>query len=176
MNAATERIEEMLRARERSFKRDEDKEMVNTGFHGKNARWRVMAGGYNDFTVLILSVFPIECPKPERHVCAELLTRINYGLAVGCFEMDHEQGRIHFKTTVPYDKELPQLEVLDMLLGLNLSAMDRYLPAIMSVIYAGTTPEKALMEIERQEKAKAQSKTEKATEQQDLVRRRFELN
>ena len=55
MNAATERIEEMLRAREWSFERDEEKEMVNTGFNGKNAQWRVLAGGYNDFTVLILT-------------------------------------------------------------------------------------------------------------------------
>jgi hypothetical protein len=90
--------------------------------------------------------------------------------------MDYECGHIHFKTTMPFDKELPPLELLDTLLGLNLSTMDRYLPAIMSVIYAGTTPAKALTEIERQEKAKAKSKTEKATAQQNLVRRRFELN
>ena len=175
MNAATERIEEMLRAREWSFERDEEKEMVNTGFNGKNAQWRVLAGGYNDFTVLILSVFPIECPKSQRQVCAELLTRINYGLPVGCFEMDHEHGRIHFKTTLPYDKELPQLDVLDMLLGLNLSTMDRYLPAIMSVIYAGIAPLKALEDVEKAV-AKAKAAKSKPSLPRPSVQSRFQVN
>jgi hypothetical protein len=54
----------------------------------------------------------------------------------------------------------------------NLACMDRFLPAIMSVIYAGTSPAQALTAVKRREKAKAQSKTQ----QQDLARRRFELN
>jgi hypothetical protein len=58
----------------------------------------------------------------------------------------------------------------------NLASMDRFLPAIMSVIYTGTSPAKALTAVKRQEKTNAQSKIEKATEQQDLVRRRFELS
>lgn len=72
MNAVTERVVEMLQAREWKFEVDEECQMVSTGFTGHNAQWRVTAGGFNDFTVLILSHFPVDCPQPKRRVCAEL--------------------------------------------------------------------------------------------------------
>lgn len=50
--------------------------------------------------------FPVDCPKPKRRACAELLTRINYGLSVGAFEMHQASGRINFKITRPYEGEL----------------------------------------------------------------------
>ena len=119
--------------------------MVNTGCNGKNAQWRVLAGGYNDFTVLIYPCFPSSVQSRNGRSVPKLLTPV---LTTGCRWVASKwttSGHIHFKTTLPYDKEVPQVEALDMLLGLNLSTMDRYLPAIMSVIYAGTTPAKALM-------------------------------
>ena len=110
-----------------------------------------------DFAFAILSRFPIDCPEPKRQACAELLTRINFGMALGCFEMDFEDGMMFFKTTIPYDEEPPKPEQLDNLLSLNMSTMDRYLPAIMQVIYAGVTPAKALTDLK-----KSEEKTKKA--------------
>ena len=111
-------------------------------------------------------------PRPQAGPCAELLTRINFGRTMGCFEMDYEDGEIRFKTTLPFAQESFNMENLNNLLMFNLASMDRFLPTIMSVIYAGTSPAQALTAVKRQEKAKAQVKTH----QQDLVRRRFELN
>ena len=45
----------------------------------------------------------------------------------------------------------------------------------MSVIYAGTSPAKALTAVKRKEKDKG-NRNENTSQQQDLVRRRFELN
>jgi len=46
----------------------------------------------------------------------------------------------------------------------------------MSVIYAGTSPAKALATVERDKKGKSGSNTKKAIDQQELVRRRFIFN
>jgi hypothetical protein len=54
--------------------------------------------------------------------------------------MDFNDGEILCKTSVPYDEELPPAELLDKMFSLNLWNMDRHLPAIMQVIYAGVTP------------------------------------
>ena len=147
MNAATERMTEVLKAQDWQFEVDEASEMINAGCRGENGQWRVKAGGLNDHTVAILSRFPIDCPEAKRQACAELLTRINFMMALGCFEMDYADGCIFFKTTMPFEGEPPKPEVLDNLLTLNMSMMDRYLPVIMQVIYAGVSPAKALADL-----------------------------
>jgi hypothetical protein len=175
MNAATERMTEVLKARDWKFDVDEVNEMVNSGCSGENGQWRIRAGGINDTALVILSSFPVNCPEPKRMVCAELLTRINFGMPVACFEMDFSDGYIFCKTSIPYDEEVPKLELADGLLSLNLRIMDRYLPAIMSVIYAGTNPAKALADLEKAEakikKAKSRTKQPKLT-----GKSRFQMN
>jgi hypothetical protein len=149
MNAATEGIADILRAKDWNFEMDDDTQMVYTGFNGKNGQWRIVTGGLNDFTVLILSQFPIDCPEPQRQVSAELLTRINFGLFAGTFELDYDTGRIRFKSTQAFDKELPTPEEFWLLFMPHLLAMDRFLPTIMQVIYSNTSPTKALAELEK---------------------------
>lgn len=154
MNPATERMTEVLRARDWKFELEEETQMISTSCNGDNGQWRVRAGGIRDIAVIILSRFPVNCPKAKRTACAELLTRINFGSPAVCFEMDFKDGEIFCKSSVPYDEELPEAALLDKLFSFNLSTMDRYLPAIMSVIYARISPSKALADLEKAEEAK----------------------
>jgi hypothetical protein len=59
---------------------------------------------------------------------------------------------------------------------LNLARMDRFLPAIMSVIYARISPAQALAAARRQTKDELRSRRKPSTETQDIVRRRFMNN
>jgi hypothetical protein len=54
--------------------------------------------------------------------------------------------------------------------------MDRFLPAIMSVIYAVISPVQALAAARRQTKDELRSRRKPSTETQDIVRRRFMNN
>ncbi len=173
MRKALEQVVELFRGKERKFEVDEENGLVRTRIEGDNGGWQVIAALLaHDHTCLVLSPFPQKCPARRRGPCAELLTRINFGRTMGCFEMDYEDGEIRFKTTLSFAQESFNTENLNNLLMFNLASMDRFLPVIMSVIYAGTSPAQALTAVKRRKKAKAQSKTQ----QQDLVRRRFELN
>jgi|GEM_PF-605493 len=174
MNAATERMTEVLRARDWKFEVEEETQMISTSCNGDNGQWRVRAGGIRDVAVIILSRLPVNCPEPKRAACAELFTRINFGAPAFCFEMDFKDGEIFCKSSVPYDEELPPADLLDKLFSFNLSTMDRYLPAIMSVIYAGISSAKALANLEKAEaakKAKAKSSKPKRS-----VPSRFQMN
>jgi hypothetical protein len=173
MNAATERMTEVLRARDWKFEVDEESQMISTGCNGDNGQWRIRAGGLRDIAVIILSRFPVNCPEARRNACAELFTRINFGSPAVCFEMDFKDGEIFCKSSVPYDKELPQAELLDKLFSFNMSAMDRHLPAIMQVIYAGISPAKALAELEKAEARAAKSKSNKP---KPTSQSRFQMN
>lgn len=173
MNAATERMTEVLRARDWKFEVEEESQMISTGCTGDNGQWRIRTGGFRDIAVIILSRFPVNCPEIKRNACAELFTRINFGLPTVCFEMDFKDGEIFCRTSVPYDKELPQTELLDKLFSLNLSAMDHYFPVIMQVIYAGIKPAKALADLER---AEVKAKKAKASRPKLFVQSRFQMN
>ena len=173
MRKALEQVVELFQGKDWKFEIDEENDLVRTGIEGDNGGWKVIVAALDDDDAfLVLSLFPQKCPARRRGPCAELLTRINFGRTMGCFEMDYEDGEIRFKTTLPFAQESFNTENLNNLLMFNLASMDRFLPVIMSVIYAGTSPAQALTAVKRREKAKAQSKTQ----QQDLVRRRFEVN
>jgi hypothetical protein len=177
MAEALEQVVELFRAKDWKFEIDDENDLVRTGIQGENGDWQVMAAASeNDPAFLMLSFFPQKCPARRRVPCAELLTRINFGMMVGCFEMDYDSGRIHFKTTLPFTQGALDPEVLNNIVMFNLAGMDRFLPAIMSVIYAGTSPAKALAAVDRDKKGKPGSRTKKATNQQELVRRRFLFN
>jgi hypothetical protein len=97
-------------------------------------------------------------------------------MMMGCFEMDYDSGKIHFKTTLPFARGDLNAALLDNVVMLNLACMDRFLPAIMSVIYAGISPAQALTAARRQVKGELRSRRMPSTETQDIVRQRFMNN
>ncbi len=177
MKEALEQVVELFRAKDWEFEVDEESDFVRTGIEGDNGHWQVMAvASDDDDAVLMLSLFPQRCPAHRRAPCAELLTRINFGMMMGCFEMDYDSGRIHFKTTLPFARGDLNVALLDSVVMLNLARMDRFLPAIMSVIYAGISPAQALAAARRQAKGELRSRRRPLTETQDIVRHRFMNN
>ena len=177
MKEALEQVVELFRAKDWKFEVDEESDSVRTGVEGDNGHWQVMAiASDEDDAVLMLSIFPQKCPAHRRAPCAELLTRINFGMMMGCFEMEYESGKIHFKTTLPFARGDLNAALLDNMVMLNLACMDRFLPAIMSAIYAGISPAQALAAARRQAKGELRSRRRPSTETQDIVRRRFMNN
>lgn len=96
-------------------------------------------------------VFPHRVPENKRTVAAELLTRINYGLAIGNLEMDFADGELRFRASIDVEGgRLSTRMVLTMFTG-GLWAFDRYHDALMKVMYAGASAEEAYDEVEEAE-------------------------
>ena len=79
---------------------------------------------------------------------AEFLTRANYGLIVGNFELDFDDGEVRYKTSL----DVEDAELLPALLAhivyANVTNMDRYLPGIVAVLASSQTPAEAVAQID----------------------------
>jgi hypothetical protein len=119
------------------------------GFEGKNGSWVCYAQARDEQRqFLCYSVMESKVPEPKRQAVAEFLTRANYGLWIGNFEMDFSDGEVRFKTSVDVGGGELTTAMVKTLVHTNVLMMDRYLPGIMSVIYGGTAPAEAVAEVE----------------------------
>jgi hypothetical protein len=99
--------------------------------------------------LLIFTVFPSIVPQSLRMRVSEFITRANYGLIVGNFEMDFSDGELRYKVTYFYDDTFPNSETVFLKsLYTSFHMMNRYLPGVMAVMYANVLPEVAVSQIE----------------------------
>ena len=142
------------------YHRYPDKPVFYSGFNGNHVQWDFsLYARQTDPGLFLLGVnsfIPNRTPEGLRQACAELLTRINFELVVGCFELNLADGEIRFRTSalVPAADITPG--IVENLLRLNLRTVDERYPQIMAVLYAGATPEDALQPKEKKAEATAE--------------------
>lgn len=100
-----------------------------------------------DQIIAVFIICPVNIPDSGRQRMAEFLTMANYGLILGSFEMDMDDGELRFKSSFLYNKEIePESEFRQHLYN-ALYMMDRYFPGIMAVLFAGLEPKVAISQI-----------------------------
>lgn len=145
MKSAIESFAEFFNKQGWSYNQASDKPVIHTGFTGDNGRWNCVAvAGPQDEHLFFLSLLPCKAVPARRTACAELLTRINFGLTHGCFEMDFEDGEIRFRTSIPLASVEVSPELVEHVVFSNLCTVDRLFGAIMKVLYADVSPKSAL--------------------------------
>lgn len=128
----------------------EDEDTLETGYQGEHGQWGCFALIFRaEARFVFYSVSPVPAPEEQRLRVAEFITRANYGLALGNFEMDFERGEIRYKTSVDVEGTQLNEALIRQLVLQNVGVMDRYLPGLMSVLYSDTSPAAAIAEIER---------------------------
>ena len=96
------------------------------------------------FQFTFYSICPINVPELKRVAMAELLTRVNSRLQLGNFEMDFDSGDLRYRTSLSLDSDAVDNAQLRPLVYVNVNMMDRFIPAIMAVIYSEIRPSEAL--------------------------------
>lgn len=94
--------------------------------------------------VLFYSIYPRNAPAERRLAVAELLTRANYGMANGNFELDFQDGEIRYKTYLDTQGEPLLPGLMKGLVYANLATMRMYFQAITAVLNGESTPEAAV--------------------------------
>ncbi|MCK6509476.1 YbjN domain-containing protein [Myxococcota bacterium] len=97
---------------------------------------------------LFYSMLGVYVSEPKREKVALFLTRANYGMRVGNFEMDLEDGEVRFKTSFVASGAEATVEMVRRTVYYNLAMMDKYYVGLMRVVFADVTPEEAIHEIE----------------------------
>lgn len=131
------------------FMQMDSRTVLQMSHTGRSGRWPCYAQVDEDDTLFFFySVCPVTVPEAQRTTMAEYLTRANYGLKVGNFEMDYTDGEVRFKTSLDVENSELTLPLVTNLVYSNVWTMDRYLPGIFEVIYGQKTPEEAILTVE----------------------------
>ena len=126
-----------------------DRPVLSMNFDGKNAKWTCFAQAREEQRQFIFySVCPVNAPAEKRPALAEFITRANYGLIIGNFELDFEDGEIRYKTSLDAEDLALNATVFKNLVYANVSMMDQYLPGIMSILYSEISPREMIDQIE----------------------------
>jgi hypothetical protein len=130
------------------YHRSTDRPSLFSGFNGSDVLWdfnmvaRQKSDG--DFLLAVSSFIPNKSRPERRAAVAELLTRINWELSLGCFEMNYADGEIRFRTSMILPGADITDAIADHLVRSNLCIVDERMPQIMAVLYSDVIPEDAL--------------------------------
>ena len=98
--------------------------------------------------MLFYSVLSNNVPEERRLAVAELLTRANYGMLLGNWEMDFSDGEIRYKTSAFVGDGVPDKDLAASLVFANVFTVDRYLPAVLGVTFGSAEPAAIIAEVE----------------------------
>ena len=123
--------------------------ILQMSFQGKNGKWTCYAQVNETQSIFFFySVCPVNCPPEKRSTVGEFLTRANYGLKVGNFEMDYTDGEIRYKTSLDVENDRLSHALVSNHVNANLLTMDHYISGILMVIYGDISPIDAIDKIE----------------------------
>jgi hypothetical protein len=124
-------------------------DLIELVFDNPRAKWKSYAkASGDDRTFLFYSVCAVNVPEERRPAVAEFITRVNFGLVSGNFEMDWADGEVRFKTGIELTGITPTPELVTALVSPNLTAVHRYLPGLLMVISNEADPDAARAECE----------------------------
>ena len=117
-------------------------------FKGSNGEWVCVAEAFeDDRTFVFYSSCPVKAPEETYHAVAELISRLNYCLVCGNFEIGYLDGDIRFRTNIEVPGHDLEPLMIDRVVYNNVVTMNMYLPAILEVIQKGATPLNAIASV-----------------------------
>ena len=101
----------------------------------------------NDDSYCVMAQCPLFVEKTYRAAISEYITRVNYAMRFGSFEMDYSDGEILFKLTKSTLSGLPTDEDIEHSIFLPLSMYSVYGNGIADVIFQDKSPEEVIRSI-----------------------------
>ena len=108
---------------------------------GRNGSWSCLGVELEEQQrLLFYSTYPVAIPAERRAAVTELITRLNYGTALGNFEMDLDDGEVRFRTSIEVREGPISRALLTPIVYENVATTDRYLPAFEHVVAGSASP------------------------------------
>jgi len=129
--------------------RIEDDLICRMNFNGNHARLVCFAQVRSDLEQFFFyAVAPVKIPEAARPAAAEFLTRANYGLRIGNFELDFGDGEVRYKSALDFEGETLTPVWIKNAIYPAVNTLDRYMPGLLAVAYGSKSPAQAIEEIE----------------------------
>jgi hypothetical protein len=130
-------------------RRIDGKYAYSMSYSGKNGDLRCYAIVRVDLEeFLFYAVAPVKVPEEVRMAVSEYLTRANYGLRIGNFELDFSDGEVRYKSSIDFEGQVLTSDLIRNSIYPAVHTMDRYLPGLLRVSFGGATPHEAIEEVE----------------------------
>ena len=100
---------------------------------------------------IVYAISPISGDQDDPDMMAQLaefITRANYGLKNGGFEMDYRDGEIRYRSYVDCDGQLPCEQVIKDSIYVVAATFSRYSDGILDVIFGGIPAKDAIRKCE----------------------------
>lgn len=131
---------------------DDEEPLVRFTHAGEHGVWKVVLHCRDDVDQLVvLSFAPGTVAEGRRAAMAEFLTRANWNLPIGNFEMSFDSGEIRFRTSVDVEDTMLDPALLDTLVTANLAVMDHYLPGIDAMHHDSAAAAEEVARIDEQD-------------------------
>lgn len=132
----------------------EDQPVLKMEFEGDNGKWTCLAFAYDDRErVVFYSLLPLQVPEEKRMAMAEFITRANFGMEIGNFEMDFSDGTLQFRTSLDIEGGELTPMMIQNLAYVNVGVTNQYLPGAVMVVEGDATPLEAIEKVESEEPA-----------------------
>ncbi|HEX4146468.1 MAG TPA: YbjN domain-containing protein [Pirellulales bacterium] len=149
MNVAFQHLVQHLDDREINYVANSDEQSVSTNIAGEVGQYRIYAQVPEASDLFELFGFsPVRVPGGARPAIAEVIARANHGLRVGSFSLDFDNGELTFHMGQVLNDVGLDADIVDWMICTTMALLDKYLPAILSVIYGNETPGDAIRRIE----------------------------
>jgi len=125
---------------------------IEMGVAGEHGNYRLVALVDAERSIVRFLIF-VEGRVPElrRREVMEFLTRANYGLLLGNFEIDLADGEVRFKNAIDIEDSPLTYEQYHNMLYVALATMDRYFPGLQRVAQGSADAAAAIADIEHWE-------------------------
>ncbi len=136
-----EEIIDFFELEEWGFVKVTDQPLLRLSYRGENGQWTCFALGNEKLREFVFySVFPLIIPDDKRMGVAELITKINYGISIGNFELDFNTGTLNYKTSINVQNDYLTYDLIQPLVYKNIAMMEQYLPTILAIIDQDLSP------------------------------------
>lgn len=128
-----------------------DRSIIRAGYRGERGTWVCYARVEEENQRFLFHSFIGLNIAPEyRLSVAEYLTRVNYCLPVGNFDMDFETGEVRFRAGIETPEGELSVKMVRALAYASVRAMDQYFPGLLAVVRNGLSPTAALARVDAQ--------------------------
>jgi len=132
------------------FRRLPGHEALEMGVAGESGSYRLVVVIDGDRNVVrFLTFLEGKVPEPRRREVMEYLTRANYGLLLGNFELDVADGEVRFKCSADIEHTGFSYEQYQSMLYVSVAMMDRYFPGLQKVVQGSSDAAAAIAEAEQ---------------------------
>ena len=129
--------------------RHDHESWFRSAFAGSSATIGLVGQVREDLEIALLySVPPLRVPEERRREVAEFLTRANYGLLIGNFELDMEDGEVRYKTGMDVEGAELTPSLIAGMVRANCATADRYFPGLVAIVHGGASAIEAIVRVE----------------------------